>query len=157
MNKNHFTKDEHLENHPDFSPHVPAGINIAGAGQIWSNVWSCPCGLWIKHNCFWFNWYKLLETQQTAGPGVSQPLGAAQQGIINSLDALAEGAQLWQLTTECSIKQTETLLWLRDFRSKSGIKSISRILWRRGSQQPKCFAWQQRAKIRGCSSALEPV
>lgn len=28
------TKDEHLENHPDFSPNVPAGIDVAEAGVV---------------------------------------------------------------------------------------------------------------------------
>lgn len=30
----HFTKDEHLENRPDFSPNIPAGIHVAEAGVV---------------------------------------------------------------------------------------------------------------------------
>lgn len=30
----HFLKNEHLENHPEFSTNIPAGIHVAEAGVV---------------------------------------------------------------------------------------------------------------------------
>lgn len=51
-NKNHFTKDEHLENHPGFSPNVPAGINTAEQDRSGLMREVARAALWIKHNSF---------------------------------------------------------------------------------------------------------
>lgn len=52
----HFRKDEHFENHPDFSSNVSAGIHVAEAGVVHMPL--------DKVQLFLFNVYKLVERQR---------------------------------------------------------------------------------------------